>query len=267
MNLCESWIPEVNREGPVWWSPAIAFGELLSQLENTLVVRWFLKQWVLRTGGEGSMHVLERTKHERDIDCERRLIDWRERKQWAIKNHWALRMWFKTQSELLHFWIAGASGIFLGHTVRHPDLDRLPGGGGGGGWPSTPTLSQLTLPIWGSLGSISWFKANRSNKPPRTKLTEKNKFFQSETVLYSSLSFLSRIMLGKVEHNFIEKSIVIGTLHDPWQRTLMTGSLEICKLIDFCCLHPHIQAQWGAPLPTTYPGSHWFCHSLLLFMG
>lgn len=60
---------------------------------------------------------------------------------------------------------------------------------------------------------------------------------------YSSLAFLSRLMLEKVEHNFIERSIVIGTLRDPWWRTLVTGSPEICKLIDFC----HLHTPWHTP--------------------
>lgn len=59
-------------------------------------------------------------------------------------------------------------------------------------------------------------------------------------------------MLGKVEHNFIEKSIVIGTMHYPWQRTLTTGSPQIYKLIDFC-LHPHMQARMRDPLLTMCP--------------
>lgn len=75
---------------------------------------------------------------------------------------------------------------------------------------------------------------------------------------YSSLAFLSRLMLEKVEYNFIERSIVIGTLRDPWWRTLVTGSLEICKLIDFC----HLHTPWHTPpmrgpflLPAPFPPS------------
>lgn len=54
-------------------------------------------------------------------------------------------------------------------------------------------------------------------------------------------------MLGKVEHNFSEKSIVTGTLHALWQRTLKTGSPDIGGLIHFCCQHPCKGARVRGP--------------------
>lgn len=53
--------------------------------------------------------------------------------------------------------------------------------------------------------SASWSKANNSHKPPRTKLTEKNKNFKVRQFSVISVSDYT----GKVELNFIEKSIVI----------------------------------------------------------
>ena len=63
------------------------------------------------------------------------MIDWREGMQSAINSPLGSKHVTRTtESELLHFWISGASSIFLWLPERSPALERLPRWCGVGGW-------------------------------------------------------------------------------------------------------------------------------------
>lgn len=100
-----------------------------------------------------------------------------------------------------------ANFLFVWHQVRNLARER---------WPGNLGLEFLSCPhlfweVWktGEV-SASWSKANNNHKPPRTKLTEKNKNFKVRQFSVISVSDYT----GKVELNFIEKSIVIW--HSAW---------------------------------------------------
>ena len=138
--------------------------------------------------------------HARAWECsrwrERRMIDWREGMQSAINSPLgSKRVTRTTESELLLFWISGASSIFLWLPVRSPALERLPRWCGAG-------VRAITL-------------------------TVQNKIFKVRQFSTVLCHFCLRLWWGKVEHSFIEKLIVIGALHDLWQRTLKTSSPDM----------------------------------------